>query len=94
MDLFNFFSKKSNSGQTAKSRLKFVLIQDRMNCSAQVLEMLKTDILKVISKYMEIDEDSLDIQVQNKSGGRDAEPSIYFDIPIKSIKTEHAVKGI
>ena len=65
MDFFSFFRKKQTppSGSVAKDRLKLVLVHDRVNCSSQVLEMLKTDIIKVISNYMEIDTDELDIQI-------------------------------
>ena len=54
MDFFSFFKKKSAppSGSVAKDRLKLVLVHDRVNCSSQVLEMLKTDNIKVISNYM------------------------------------------
>ena len=59
-DLFGFFKKKEPaSGSVAKDRLKLVLVHDRVNCSSQVLEMLKGDIIKVISNYMEIDEEPI-----------------------------------
>ena len=63
IDLFSFFTKKENSKNIAKDRLKLVLVHDRAGCSTQVLEMLKNDIIKVISNYMEIDEVGLDIQI-------------------------------
>ena len=87
MDLFGLLNRKESSGETAKSRLKLVLIQDRLNCSDQVLEMLKTDILKVISNYMEIDEEEMDIQIsQSKQGEDDGSPVFYANIPIKSLR--------
>ena len=87
MDLFSFFNRKQSSKDVAKSRLKFVLVQDRLNCSTQVLEMLKTDILKVISNYMEIDEEGLDIQITEASeaNGEPGQPVIYANIPIKNV---------
>ena len=90
-DIYNFFfGKKSQSKDTAKSRLKFVIMQDRMNCSAKVLDMMKADIIQVISKYMVIDEEALNIQISESknSGGDKNETSIFFDIPIKSMKNE------
>ena len=88
MDLFSFFSRKPSSKDVAKSRLKFVLVQDRINCSTQVLEMLKNDILKVISNYMEIDEEELDIQITEtkERNGEPSSPVLYANIPIKNIK--------
>ena len=90
MDLLNFFKKKSipPSGSVAKDRLKLVLVHDRMNCSSQILEMLKTDIIKVISNYMEIDEEELDIQItQTQSEDHNGTvPVLYANIPIKSMR--------
>ena len=58
MDIFKFFSRKQHTKDVAKSRLKFVLIQDRLNCSAQLLELIKSDILKVISNHLDIEEEA------------------------------------
>lgn len=63
-DLFGFLKKKDLPPvRWPKDRPKLVLVHDRVNCSSQVLEMLKGDIIKVISNYMEIDEDELDINI-------------------------------
>ncbi|MCT4598210.1 MAG: cell division topological specificity factor MinE [Vallitalea sp.] len=79
---------KKTSKRVAKDRLKLVLIHDRANCSPELLEMIKTDIIHVIGKYMEIDEDGLDIKVGNtKSDISDAiVPALYANIPIKKMK--------
>ncbi len=89
MDFSSFFSRKAPSTKdTAKDRLKLVLIHDRANCSTQVLEMLKTDIIKVISNYMDIDEDELDMQITQTSSedSNKTVPVLYANIPIKSIR--------
>ena len=89
-DFFGFFKKKpqEGSGSVAKDRLKLVLVHDRTDCSSQVLEMLKNDIIKVISNYMEIDEEELDIQItqapSEETGG--TVPVLYANIPIKSMR--------
>lgn len=88
IDIFNnLFGKKASSKDVAKDRLKLVLIHDRANCSTQVLEMLKTDIIKVISNYMEIDEEELDIQItKTETNDKDSSvPMLYANIPIKSM---------
>ena len=51
MSLLDLFKKKG-SGDVAKDRLKLLLVSDRANCSPEVMEMIKNDIIKVISKYM------------------------------------------
>ena len=54
MRLLRFIFRR-NSKDVAKDRLKLLLISDRTDCSAEMLEMIKNDIIQVISKYMEID---------------------------------------
>lgn len=87
MGLMDFFKKK-NSGDIAKDRLKLVLISDRANCSPDVMEMIKNDIIQVISKYMEIDAEGLDIQItQTESEGNNGTvPALYANIPIKDMR--------
>ena len=87
MGLMDFFKKKT-SGDIAKDRLKLLLVSDRANCSPDVMEMIKNDIIQVISKYMEIDADGLDIQItQTESEGNNGNvPALYANIPIKDMK--------
>lgn len=79
----NIFRKKS-SCEVAKDRLKILLISDRVNCSPEVMELIKADVAKVISKYMKIDAGNMDIQIQAKGnkGGRNRTPVLYANIPI------------
>ena len=87
MALMDFFRRKS-SGDVAKDRLKLLLISDRANCSPEVMELIKHDIIKVISKYMEIDCENLDIQItQTESDGQNGRvPALCANIPIKDLK--------
>ena len=87
MALMDFFRKKS-SGDVAKDRLKLLLISDRANCSPEIMEKIKNDIIKVISKYMEIDCDGLDIQItQTESESENGRvPALCANIPIKDMK--------
>ena len=50
MGYMDFFRKK-NSGEVAKDRLKLLLISDRANCSPEIMEAIKNDIIKVVSGY-------------------------------------------
>lgn len=86
MNLMDFFKKKS-SGQQAVDRLKLVLVSDRANCSPDLMEKIKNDIIQVISKYVEIDVEGLDIKItQTESESRNgAVPALYANIPIKEV---------
>ncbi|MBE0690429.1 MAG: cell division topological specificity factor MinE, partial [Anaerolineae bacterium] len=54
------------SGQQAKDRLQFVLLHDRLNMSPERMEAMKREILDVISKYVSIDSDNVDIALQRR----------------------------
>lgn len=87
MSLADFFKKKS-SGNVAKDRLKLVLVSDRANCSPEIMEQIKNDIINVISKYVEIDVEGLDIKItQTESEGNNGSvPALYANIPIKDLR--------
>ncbi len=89
MDFFNFFkNKKTSSKEAAKNRLQFVLIHDRANVSPEFLEMLKGEILEVLSKYVEINQEEFDVSLTsapNEDGTREV-PALVANIPIKHMK--------
>ena len=87
MNLFEIFKKK-NSGNVAKDRLKLLLVSDRANCSPELMEQIKNDIINVIKKYMEIDCDGLDIQItQTESDTENGSvPALIANIPIKEVR--------
>lgn len=88
MGLFELFKKK-NSGSVAKDRLKLLLVSDRANCSPEVMDMIKNDIINVISKYMDIDKEGMDIQItQTQSDDGISIPALFANIPIKEIKNK------
>jgi len=89
MDLSKIFGKSKNSKDLAKERLKLVLIHDRANVSPQFLEMVKGEIIKVISNYMDVDEESLDIQMTRTKSedGNSVVPALVANIPLEVSKT-------
>lgn len=90
LDLAKIFGGSANkkTKDVAKERLKLVLIHDRANVSPEFLEMLRSEIIKVINNYMEIDETALDIQLtRTKSDdGESVVPALVANIPIRSVK--------
>ncbi|MCI5951692.1 MAG: cell division topological specificity factor MinE [Anaerostipes sp.] len=88
MGFFDNLFRKKSSGDVAKDRLKLLLVSDRSSCSPELMELIKNDIIEVISKYMEIDASGLDIQItqtETEEGG-DKVPALYANIPIKDIR--------
>lgn len=88
MSLFSIFKRKTSS-QIAKDRLKILLISDRVNCSPEMMELIKNDIAHVISKYMKIDASSMEIQISktgNSARNGKKMPVLYANIPILDLR--------
>lgn len=88
MSILSYFRKRT-SRKIAKDRLKILLITDRINCSPELMDLVKQDIAQVISKYMKIDTASMDIQITHTgSNGRNSKksPVLYANIPIIDLK--------
>ncbi len=95
--IINFFKnigKKEEhqvkSKDAAKERLHLVLMQDRANVSADFLDLMKQEIIEVIKKYIDVDENAIDVRLTNKTSndGLSGAPALYANIPIVSIKED------
>lgn len=85
----NWFVNKKKSNEIAKERLKIVLIHDRAGTSpnSNILEMIKKDIMKVISNYIDIDEKEFDVEItRGSSEDNMVATKLVANIPIKRIK--------
>ena len=51
--------KTRRSKDTAKFRLKLLLVADKAGCSPELIRLIKNDMIRVISKYMEIEKDNV-----------------------------------
>lgn len=82
--------KEVKSKDAAKERLHLVLMQDRANISADFLALMKQEIIEVIKKYIDVDENAIDVRLTNKSNddGTTGAPVLYANIPIVSVKEE------
>lgn len=78
--------KEATSKQAAKDRLKLVLMQDRASVSPDFFEMMKQEIIDVIKKYIEIDEESLEVELTRGVEVGLEGPALYANIPIKNVK--------
>lgn len=69
MSIFNFFKpNQPKSAQMAKERLQILLAHERTHRqSPDYLPLMQKEIIAVIAKYMEIDEDKVSVKV-DKTG--------------------------
>ncbi len=82
MDFLKRFFSRNSSKDTAKKRLKLVLIHDRTDISPEILEKLREDIIKVINNYMEIDTTNIEMDLDRENGS----VALVANIPILKVK--------
>lgn len=82
MDNFleKLFGKEKKSANTAKERLKLVLIHDRTDITPGQLNSLKNELIDVISKYIHIEPNKVKINMTQEG----KEHRLIADIPISS----------
>ena len=66
MNFFNYFrSQKKKSAQVAKERLQVIVARERVHRDGpDYLPQLQEDILNVIRKYVQVDDEAVSIQVE------------------------------
>ncbi|MEZ5448136.1 MAG: cell division topological specificity factor MinE [Thiolinea sp.] len=66
MGLFDYFSKKKpRSAQLAKERLQIVIAHERVDrAGPDYLPQMRRDIMAVVSKYVQIDEEQVNVQFE------------------------------
>jgi cell division topological specificity factor len=72
--------RKAQSADSAKQRLQLVLIHDRTALSPAELEAMKDDLIRVISRHVDIDPET--VRIELASEGRSQR--LVADIPIRS----------
>ena len=87
MRLRDIFRRKSKSSQeVAAERLRLVLTHDRANISPGMLEVLKDEIISVISKHLDIETDKVVVSFTEDT----RETRLMADIPIHSARSKRA----
>jgi cell division topological specificity factor len=84
MGVFEFIAnrKKPTPGEIAKERLKVVLAHDRIKVNPELLEQIKADLLAVISRRLDVDEQHVEISMTRE----DRWDRLQADVPIKRQK--------
>src|SRR4051812_6978141 len=67
----------------AKSRLRLVLMHDRTQLSPVLMAQMRDDLVAVISKYVEIDQSALEVNLESDEGNTIA---LVANIPILRAK--------
>jgi cell division topological specificity factor len=73
-----FGGKKQTAATSAKQRLQFVLLHDRNEIPPGMLELIKDDIIAVISRRINIDRENVAVHINHESH----EGKLLVDIPL------------
>ena len=88
MDLLKVFSNKTTTPKdVAKDRLKLILIHDRGDIDPETIDKIRMEILQVLSKYIEIEADDVEIALNRAGSDEDGNgPALVANIPIKNMR--------
>lgn len=70
--------RKSSPAQSAKERLKLVLVTDRTSISPEDLNNMQREILEIIRKYCRVNEDAVELKFEQ----RERDNFLVADIPL------------
>lgn len=90
--VINFFQAEKvegeNTKETAKNRLKLVLMQDRSNLEPETMAQLREELVEVISKYIVIDKEALGLNLD----GDGESMALMLNIPVIRAKKPEEIK--
>ena len=89
LGFFNNEVKEENSKDTACNRLKLVLMQDRAKMEPALMEKMREEMINVISKYVEIDKEALDLNLEAEGESF----ALMLNIPVLRAKTREEVEA-
>jgi len=69
------------SSATAKERLRLVLMTDHLELAPEMIESMKRDLVDVISRYVEVDRDRIEVNFEQQ----DRALAMLANIPILSV---------
>lgn len=78
------------SKNVACNRLKLVLMQDRTNLSPAIMDRMRHELIDLLSKYLELDRELLDLNFEQE----DEQMALMLSIPVIRAKDEEEIQAI
>jgi cell division topological specificity factor len=76
------FGSGGSTASVAKDRLRLVLSHDRTDISPQLLENLRSEMIAVLTKYMDIDESHIELDLNRD----EREVALVANIPVVRVR--------
>lgn len=87
----SFFHQTENDDTNAKdvacNRLKLILMQDRTNLSPAIMDRMRKELIDLLSKYVELDRELLDLNFEQE----DSQMALMLSIPVVRAKSEDEI---
>ena len=77
------------SKAVATNRLKLVLMQDRTNLTPRVLEQMRSELIDLLSKYLEMDKELLELNFEQEGD----QVALMLSIPVIRAKDEEEIEA-
>lgn len=74
---------------TACNRLRVVLMQDRTNLTPELMERMRKELVELLSKYVEMDKEALDLSLEQDG----EQVALMLSIPVIRAKDEEEIKA-
>ncbi|MBB16973.1 cell division topological specificity factor MinE [Candidatus Poribacteria bacterium] len=80
--LIQILTRADKSKDIAKSRLKLILVQDRLSISEEVMQSLQSEVTKLLSKYFTLNTDEVEMDLEREDNAL----ALVANIPILGMK--------
>lgn len=93
--VLSFFHQSENKDResakdVACNRLKLVLMQDRTNLSPAIMDRMRNELIDLLSKYLELDKELLDLNFEQE----DEQMALMLSIPVIRAKEESEILAL
>lgn len=92
--VLGFFQTEEKEGSDSKdvavNRMKLVLMQDRTNLTPFLLERMRGEMIAVLAKYVEMDQEALELNFEQEG----EQMALMLSIPVVRAKDEDEIKAI